>query len=141
MDTTNTIELRDESIYPDHEALRSVLGKSFEAYEALLRLFENNQMQYEWRYYKDGKAWLCKVQKKKKTIVWMSAWKGYIQVAIYFPERLLHTVLDLDIDEIHKKRILNTENVGRSRPCIFEIREKEVLTDFEQLMHLKIKAK
>ena len=23
----------------------------------------------QWRYYKDGKAWLCKVQKKKKTIV------------------------------------------------------------------------
>jgi hypothetical protein len=75
METINNIELRDESIYPDEKVLRSVLGKSYESYAMLLEIYNMNELISEWRYYHDGKAWLCKVQKKKRTIVWMSAWK------------------------------------------------------------------
>ena len=74
--TINNIELRDEHIYPDEIVLRRVLGQSYEAYLDLLNLFQNYEMNCQWRYYNDGKAWLCKVQKKKKTIAWMSAWSG-----------------------------------------------------------------
>lgn len=140
MDTKKTIELRDETIYPDNEVLRSVLGTSFKVYLNLLDLFKNNDLVYEWRYYKDGKAWLCKIQKKKKTIVWMSAGKGYLQPAIYFPVRLLDHVLDLDISDELKENIINTKNVGKSKPCIFEIREQNDLIDFEKVMLLKIKS-
>jgi hypothetical protein len=88
METVNRIELGDESIYPDEQVLEGVLGDSYTAYCELLKLFDANQMEYDWRYYHDGKAWLCKVQKKKKTIVWMSAWKGYMQATIYFPRNI-----------------------------------------------------
>jgi hypothetical protein len=79
LETINNIELTDKSVYPDETVLKAVLGKSYRSYCALLALFDRNEMLHEWRYYMDGKAWLCKVQKKKKTIVWMSAWKGFIQ--------------------------------------------------------------
>ena len=83
METINNIELKDENKYPDDDLLKSVLNESFLAYKKLLELFIKYDMNYEWRYYHDGKAWLCKVQKKKKTIVWMSAWKGFIQAVLY----------------------------------------------------------
>ena len=70
METINTIELKDESVYPEEQVLKSILGESYNAYCELLKLYDDNNMVYEWRYYKDGKAWLCKVQLKKKTIVW-----------------------------------------------------------------------
>ncbi|NLM97950.1 MAG: DUF3788 family protein [Halanaerobiaceae bacterium] len=73
METANNIQLRDEDIYPDDKVLRSILGQSFEIYLDLLELFHKNEMSYEWLYYHDSKARLCKVQKKKKTIVWISA--------------------------------------------------------------------
>lgn len=66
IETINNIELKDENVYPDEGVLRSVLGKAYDAYANLLDLFNQNEMVYEWRYYHDGKAWLCKVQKKKK---------------------------------------------------------------------------
>lgn len=141
MDTNNNIELRDEKVFPDNNVLSAVLGQSFEVYLDLLDLFDRNELNHEWRFYKDGKAWLCKVQKKKKTIVWMSAWKGYMQAAIYFPERLLNKVLELDINDALKEKILKTKNIGKSRPCIFEIRTKNVLVDFEKVMNLKITSK
>ncbi len=141
MTTENIIQLRDESIYPDKSVLMTVLGESFEAYEELLSLFEKSDLDYEWRYYKDGKAWLCKVQKKKKTIVWMSAWKGFVQAAIYLPLRLHDEILDLDIHDDLKTKISETKNVGKSKPCIFEIRDKKLLSDFEKVMLFKIKSK
>ncbi len=141
METINQVELKDPDIYPDESILKDVLGASFAAYQELLKLYEENEMLPEWRYYKDGKAWLCKVQKKKKTIIWMSAWKGYMQAAIYFPVRLLDEVLVLDISDAQKEKIKNTKNVGKSKPCIFEIRKKAILKDFNTVMQFKITAK
>lgn len=141
MDTINKIELRDESVYPDKKVLSSILGKSYKLYEDLLNLFNKYEMIHEWKYYRDGKAWLCKVQKKKKTIVWMSAWKSYMQAAIYIPVRLLDKVLELEIRDEVREKIINTKNVGKSKPCIFEIRDKEILADFEKVMKFKLEIK
>jgi len=97
VETINKIELTDASAYPDESVLKKVLGVSYGAYLELLKLYESNNLSYEWRYYRDGKAWLCKVQHKKRTIVWMSAWKGYMQVTIYFPERVINDVFNLSL--------------------------------------------
>ena len=137
METDDTIQLKDENIYPDDSVLKQVLGQSFDAYRDLLELFSQNEITHEWRYYRDGKAWLCKVQKKKKTIVWMSAWNGYIKATIYFPERYLEELLALKISELMKEKIRSVKRVGKSVPCIFEVREKAVLTDFNEVMQFK----
>lgn len=141
METINTIELTDESVYPDEQVLRSVLGKSYNAYCKLLSLYDENEMEHEWRYYRDGKAWLCKVQKKKRTIVWMSAWKGFMQATIYFPEKYIDEVYNLDIDEETKRRIMETKNTGKSKPCIFRITSTQILKEFEKVMLFKLKTK
>ena len=141
METINTVELTDENIFPDESVLKKILGRSYNAYLELLKLYDNNNLLYEWRYYRDGKAWLCKVQKKKRTIVWMSAWKGYMQATIYFPERYIEDIYKLSITDDMKNRIMKTKNVGKSKPCIFEIRNKAVSTDFNNVMQFKIMAK
>lgn len=141
METINNIELRDETVYPDETVLSGILGDSFPAYQGLLKLYDENQLVYTWRFYHDGKAWLCKVQKKNKTIVWMSAWKGYMQATIYMPEVNMDQVYALDIDEQRKNVFRNARSMGKSRACIFEIITPEVLKDFEKLMRLKMSLK
>ena len=141
METINAIELTDPDIFPDDVVLKKVLRSSFGAYEALLDIFSQNGMTVEWRYYNDGKAWLCKVQRKKRTIVWMSAWKGFLKAVIYFPERLVNDICSLDISDESKDRFRNTKNVGKSKPCIFEIKNREIFKDLSQVMQFKIIAK
>ena len=141
METINNVELRNESIYHDETVLMTVLDESFYSYKALLELFAKHEMDYEWRYYHDGKAWLFKVQKKKKTIVWMSAWKGYMQATLYIPEKHLERVYELDISLEMKEVFRSTKNVGKSKPCIFKITEKSILADFETVMMFKIGCK
>ncbi len=141
METVNNIELKDEDVYPSDEVLRGILGESFAAYQELLKLYEANDFTVEWRYYHDGKAWLCKVQYKKKTVVWMSAWKGYMQAAIYVPEKHAAALFDLDLSEERKQRIRETKKMGSSSCCIFEIREPGILVEFEKVMRFKMGLK
>ena len=141
METINKKELNDESVYPDEKILKAILGRSYNAYCKLLELFDANEMEYTWRYYRDGKAWLCKVQKKKRTIVWMSAWKGYMKATIYFPEKYINEIYKLDISEEMKDKIRKTKNTGKSKPCIFEIRNKKILEDINKVIQFKILTK
>jgi hypothetical protein len=98
-------------------------------------------MTYEWRYYHDGKSWLCKVQKKKKTIVWMSAWTGFIQATLYFPEKYIEPVFTLNICDDIKAQSRSAKNVGKSKPLIFRIKDECILKDFENVMLYKIGCK
>jgi len=141
LEQINTIELSDENIFPDEHVLQRVLGDSYTAYTYLLALFVRLEMTHEWRYYRDGKAWLCKVQKKKRTIVWMSAWKGYMQATIYFPGRLLDGLYSLDLSEETKQRFRSTKNVGQSKPAMFEIRGKSIPQDLETVIQYKLSSR
>jgi hypothetical protein len=141
MEKENTIQLREESIFPDDAVLADILGDSFTAYQALIKLFDENQLSHQWRYYKDGKAWLCKVQKKDKTIVWMSAWKGFVKATIYIPEKYIDQVFALEISEDRKEYFRQSKNMGKSRACTFEIKSDEVLDDFNKVMQVKFTIK
>ena len=128
-------QLRDENTRPDPQTIAGALGSSWPAYEKLAAEISRPpfNITFEWRWYNDGKAWLCKVQKKKRTIAWMSAWKGYMQASMYFPEKYLDDVFALDIGEATIAKIKSTKNTGKSRPCIFEIRDAAVLEDFDKV--------
>ncbi len=71
----------------------------------------------------------------------MSAWKGYMQATVYFPEKYIESVYQLDISEKMKQKIKLTRQVGKSKPCIFEIRDENILTDFSKVVKLKIASK
>lgn len=136
MDTT--IELRDRDEFPDEAVLEAVLGRGYPAYMATLDLLREHEISHEWRYYNDGKAWLCKTTRKKKTIVWMSARRGFIAATIYFPACHIEGLYGLDIAEETKARIKATPNTGKSKGCTFEIRSKAVLVDFAVVLRYKL---
>ena len=71
----------------------------------------------------------------------MSARKGYMKATVYIPARLIEDVYKLNISDKTKKKIKETKNVGKSKPCIFEIRDKEKLKDLEVVMSFKISSK
>lgn len=59
MEQIHAIQLTDEAIFPEQSVLDDGLGGLYKTYESLLRIFDAHDMKYEWRYNKDGKAWLC----------------------------------------------------------------------------------
>jgi hypothetical protein len=135
------VELRDPDVYPDEAALRAVLGKNFAPYQALLGLFADAGVTVEWRYYRDGNAWLCKAQKKKKTLFWLSVQRDHVVAVSYLPETSMGEVYALEISDAAKARFREVNQVGKSRPCAFDITDAAVLSDLAVVMAYKAARK
>lgn len=94
-------------------------------------------MTIEWRYYNDGKAWLCKVTYKKKTVLWLSAWEGFFRTAFYFTEKHLEGIAALDISETIKEDFCKAKPIGRLIPMIIDVNDKKQLNDLLTIVRFK----
>ncbi len=133
--------LRDETVYPSAEELTRVLGQTYNAYLALQTQIQALQLNEEWRYYKDGKAWLCKVTYKTKTIFWLSVWDGFFKVGFYFAEKFRKEVEMLDISNNLIEKFRTGKSLGKLLPLTIDITENEQIEDVVKTALLKKKLK
>ena len=91
----------------------------------------------EWRFYNDGKAWLGKVQHKKKTVLWLSVWDGFFKTSFYFTEKYLEAIAALDISDSIKDEFAQAKPAGRLIAMIIDISNKEQLNDLFTVVRFK----
>ncbi|MBU0926530.1 MAG: DUF3788 domain-containing protein [Spirochaetes bacterium] len=141
MEQINAVELADPSVYPDEAVLRGVLGAGYGAYGKFMDALGERGYTHEWRYYTDGKAWLCKAQRKAKTLAWMSAWRGYVKATVYLPERYLEGLAGLALSDDARRSIDIAKDVGKSRPCTVDLLGDPDVADILALMDYKASLK
>lgn len=132
--------LKDPDIYPSSEVLENVLGRTvYEVLESFTGMVANDAYGLipEWRYYNDGKAWLNKVQYKKKTVFWLSVWEGFFKVSFFFTEKHLEGIAALDISDTIKEDFARAKPCGRLIPMILDITDKEQLDDLLTVVRFK----
>ena len=134
-----TILLREKEIEPTDKVLENFLGKElFNIYQELIEIFTKEfSMEPQWRFYKDGNAWLCKVVYKKKTILWLSIWENYIKTGFYFTEKTGTGVLGLDIDNKIKAAFEVAKPVGKLIPLIIDINQQKQIEDLKEVIKYK----
>lgn len=134
-----TILLRDKEIEPTDEVLENALGKKlFTIYQELIQIFADEfSLELQWRFYNDGKSWLCKVVDKKKTVLWLSVWENYIKTGFYFTGKTRNGVLELDIDETIKETFSATKPVGKLMPLIIDIDQQKQIEDLKRVIKYK----
>ena len=132
--------LKDPEISPSPKVLKSTLGNLFPIYEKLVATMESERFGAtpEWRFYKDGGAWLCKVARKKKTIFWLSAWKSHLQAGFYFTEKTGKGIPDLNIKEKHKRAYTEAPPIGKLKPLSMKISAMVHLEDLFTVAEYKI---
>ena len=130
--------LREKGEEPTEEALERALGSSYAAYRAFLARLESLGIAPEWRYYADGKAWLCKASRGSKTVLWISAWEGLFKATFYFTEAGGAGIEGLPIDEAVKSGYLSGRPIGRLKPLTLEIRDGNQVEDAVELAAYKI---
>ena len=135
--------LKDPNIYPSTEVLSDVLDKSYPAYEELMETIcrEAIGLIPEWRYYKDGNAWLCKIVHKKKTIIWLSVWADCFKIALYFNERTAPGIYELDIPQDIKDSFAKASEGKKFKPLVIEVREGVDLGVVLRLVEYKKRVK
>lgn len=130
--------LRNPEQEPDESLFKSILEtETFELLEMISQQFSIANIDFEWRYYNDGKAWLGKATFKKKTLVWISVWDKFVKASFYFTEKTRPAVLALDIDQEIKNSFTAQGPVGKLIPLIVDIKNKEILQHFITLLNHK----
>ncbi|MGE4569140.1 MAG: DUF3788 family protein [Bacteroidales bacterium] len=115
--------LRDREAIPNEGLFGAILPEEVvEAYLSLQAIAAASDCTMEWRYYNDGKAWLCKIVHKKKTVSWLSVWEGHLKIGFYFTEKKLLGVLALPIDPSLKEALENAPRIGKLIPLTLHIR-------------------
>ena len=132
--------LKDPDVFPSVEMLEKVLDKKYPVIREFINTVESEEINLtpNWRYYKDGKAWFCKITLKKKTVVWLSVWSDCFKVAFYFTEKSGGGIPGLRIDDSIKEFYLNHKPIGKLKPIVVEVRSKSQLVDINTLIKYKI---
>lgn len=131
--------LNDPVQFPTNEILQNILGKSYSVYAEMSEILtEKFGISLLWKYYNDSKAWLAKVEYKKKTVFWLSVWTGFFRTSFFFLERHLDGISALEIDE---NSFTLEKEWGKMIPLIFNISEKEQLPNLYKTVEFKIKSK
>jgi hypothetical protein len=132
-------QLRDKEVFPSANVLTEVLGKSYPAFEELTARVTAPAygLTMQWNYYQDGKAWLCKICDKKKTVCWLSVWDQFCKVAFYFVERHVDGLLALEIAEGIKDDFLKQKRIGKLMPLVMDITTTGQLTDLLRIIAYK----
>lgn len=129
--------LRDKAVHPSQEVLAEALGGNYALYGELTAAAADLGLVAEWKYYIDGKAWLCRVCRGKKTIFWLSVWDdGALRVTFYFAERMIEGVLSLDIAEGIKEQLCRTEPKWRLIALILEV-GRDNMNDIQKIARYK----
>jgi len=131
--------LRDPMIPPSEQLLQDILGNSYGAYHEMCRRYDepDYNLQPQWRYYNDGKAWLCKVVFKSKTVFWLSIWEGFFKTSFFFRERDCSGILGLDIDKSYKQQLESSQTFGKLHPVVLVIKHPDQLEDLAKLIRYK----
>ena len=131
--------LRNVDTFPSDKVLKDALGDVHIVLESFLGTIRNEEyhLSIDWRYYNDGKAWLGKVQHKKKTVLWLSVWEDFFKVSFFFTEKHLEAIAALDISETIKEEFSITKPVVRLIPMIIDVTNENQLNDLLTVVRFK----
>ena len=131
--------LTDPQVPPSVPALKSALGASYAAYRKLIDTIcdEPYRLAQEWKYFRDGKAWLCKITFKKKTVFWLSAWQGYFKAGFYFTSKNSGDIAGLPIHKKAKEAFATSASIGKLLPLVISVTEEKHIKDIILLAEYK----
>lgn len=145
--------LRDPDIQPTEDVIANALGEAYGAYGQFINELTNHDIQIEWRYYTDGKAWLAKGLdrwtgvrggKHETTIFWMSIWDGFFKVSFFIPEKIRAEAHSLPLADKIKLLIADSKQMGtkfKYFPLVFDLCSDEMLESVFTLVDFKIRNK
>lgn len=148
MKEVNQQLLRNSDVQPTSDVIAEALKEADKAYTQFLNELVDHQIQLEWRYYTDGKAWLAKGLykwlgvrggQKVMTVFWLSIWDGFFKVTVYVPEKARGDVLDLPLEDRVKEMIVHSNPLGklRSTPIMFELYTNEFFESLFTVIEFK----
>ena len=99
--------LSDESIRPTDELVFSIIGDRELLWKQTISYLNDNNKDISevWKYYRDGKSWLFRALKKRKTIFWIQLVDDTFRIAFWFAEKLEPVISQSDLSDRLKEEL------------------------------------
>jgi hypothetical protein len=132
--------LSDKNQYPSDNIIFSHIGKSKSLWLSLFEMIHKTypDITEEWRYYNDGKSWLMKVTRKKKTIFWLSIVKDSFRTTFYFTDKAEEAIMANDISDTLKQHFKEGKKYGRIRGITILYNKAKDIKDARSLIEIKL---
>ena len=133
--------LSNESIKPTDELVFSIIGeKELLWKQTMSYLYDNNKdITIAWKYYKDGKSWLFRALKKKKTIFWIRLVDDTFRIAFWFAEKLEPILSQSDLPDKLKIDYGKAKSFNKSRCIYIDMQDSNDYQNVKKLIDLKLK--
>ncbi|MBT4485596.1 MAG: DUF3788 family protein [Candidatus Latescibacteria bacterium] len=131
--------LNDKNEYPNDEVLSHYLGKTKNIWDSFLDFIKENYPLFsrEWRYYNDGKNWLYKITKKKKTICWISIYYNILRTTFYFSDNAEDLITKSKLKKEYIDQFIHGKRYGKIRSITVEIKKSTDLNTTKSLIEIK----
>ena len=125
--------------FPSESVIFSHLGRTKAHWISLFEHINSHYSEFseEWRYYKDGKSWLLKVTRKKKTICWVSVLKKKFQMTFYFTDKAEPAIIDSSISDELKEQFKNGKYFNKIRGLTITFSNKKDIEYAKILIEIK----
>ncbi len=131
--------LCDKDIYPADDVVAHFLGRAKPAWDAFGDMVKNDypSLTAEWRYYNDGKSWLCKVTQKKKTFCWISVHENHFKTTFYFGDKADDVIMHSAVGDEVKAQWRDNKKIGAIKPITLTIKKKADVKSIQSLIEIK----
>jgi Protein of unknown function (DUF3788) len=135
--------LSDKSVVPTDDFIFSIIGERKVHWLRIMNYLSENypDASGSWNYYNDGKQWLFKYVRKKKTIFWASLLIDTFRITFYLGNKAEPVIENSDLPKSVKEEFKTAKRYGLIRPVTFIIRNEEDVDNVLKMIVLKIKLK
>jgi hypothetical protein len=137
------IVLSDKSVVPTDDYIFSIIGESKVHWKKIMDYLSETypDSSGSWNYYNDGKQWLFKFTRKKKTIFWASLLKDTFRITFYLGNKAEQVIENSDLPRSIKEEFKTAKRYGLIRPVTFVIRDEGDVDNVLKMIEIKIKLK
>jgi hypothetical protein len=132
--------LTERDQFPTEEVIFSHIGRGKRLWVLLFEEIHRDHPEFteEWRYYLDGRSWLLKVSRKRKTIFWLSIVEGSFRTTFYFADKAREAIAKSALSDDVKEQYRNAERYGKIRGVTIRHRRMKDVDDARRLIDIKI---
>ena len=137
-----TIVLTDRFTAPTDELIFSIIGGKKIFWQKIISYLHDNHSEISevWRFYDDGKCWLFRTLKKKKTLFWIGILDGTFRVSFYLTDKATPLIVQSELPEKIKKEFLNTAG-NKFRSITIKMSDADDAETVIKLIEIKLKLK
>jgi hypothetical protein len=135
--------LSDKSVIPTDDFIFSIIGERKVHWLRIMNYLSETypDASGSWNYYNDGKQWLFKYVRKKKTIFWASLLKDTFRITFYLGNKAEQVIENSDLPKSTKEEFKTAKRYGLIRPVTFIIRDESDADNVLKMVVLKVKLK